>query len=149
MTSHFDVDLIPEGALEYFEANPNVLVVEDDRFMGQVFLEMLSDVGFNVIRAANGVTALRKLKEEHVDFIILDILLPAMNGFEIYEKIQEDPNLKDIPVMMVTAWADSLHLSKASQMGINHFLAKPFTEDELLEEILTLLVDSAREANSG
>ena len=142
--SNFDEDLIPEGALEYFEANPDVLVVEDDRFMGQVFLEMLGDVGFNVIRAANGVTALKKLKEEHIDFIILDILLPAMNGFEIYEKIQEDPEIKGIPVMMVTAWADSLHLSKASQMGIKHFLAKPFTEDELLEEILTLLVDSTQ-----
>jgi CheY-like chemotaxis protein len=145
MTSQFDVDLIPEGALEYFEANPNVLVVEDDRFMGQVFLEMLTDVGFNVIRAANGVTALKKLKEDQIDFIILDILLPAMNGFEIYEKVQEDPETKGIPVMMVTAWADTLHLSKASQMGIKHFLAKPFTEDELLEEILTLLVDTARE----
>ena len=50
--------------------------------------------------------------------------------------------------MMVTAWADSLHLSKASQMGINHFLAKPFTEDELLEEILTLLADDARKKAS-
>jgi CheY-like chemotaxis protein len=113
--------------------------------MGQVFLEMLTDVGFNVIRAANGVTALKKLKEDQIDFIILDILLPAMNGFEIYEKVQEDPETKGIPVMMVTAWADTLHLSKASQMGIKHFLAKPFTEDELLEEILTLLVDTARE----
>ncbi len=145
MSSQFDIDLIPDGALEYFEANPNVLVVEDDRFMGQVFLEMLTDVGFNVVRAANGVAALKKLDEEPVSFVILDILLPAMNGFEIYEKIQENPKTKGIPVMMVTAWADSLHLSKASQMGIKHFLAKPFTEDELLEEILTLLVDSARE----
>jgi len=142
MASSFDVDLIPEGALEYFETHPRVLVVEDDRFMGQVFLEMLSDVGFKVIRAANGVTALKKLQEETIDFIILDILLPAMNGFEIYERIQENPDTKDIPVMMVTAWADSLHLSKASQMGIKHFLAKPFTEDELLEEIHALLIDS-------
>ena len=141
--SDFDIDIIPEGSLEYFEANPNVLVVEDDRFMGQVFLEMLSDVGFNVIRAANGVTALKKLQEEKINFVILDILLPAMNGFEIYEKIQEDPHTRDIPVMMVTAWADSLHLSKASQMGIKHFLAKPFTEDELLEEIHALLADSS------
>ncbi len=144
MSSGFEVDLIPDGALEYFEENRNVLVIEDDRFMGQVFLEMLSEIGFEVITAANGVTALKKLKEQQIDFIILDILLPAMNGFEIYEKIQENPDTKNIPVMMVTAWADSLHLSKASQMGITHFLAKPFTEDELLEEIYALLRDSAR-----
>lgn len=144
MSSRFDADLIPDGALEYFEANRNVLVIEDDRFMGQVFLEMLSEVGFEVTTAANGVTALKKLREKEIDFIILDILLPAMNGFEIYEKIQEDPALKDTPVMMVTAWADSLHLSKASQMGITHFLAKPFTEDELLEEIYSLLKDKGR-----
>ena len=143
MSSRFDADLIPEGALPYFEANPSVLVIEDDRFMGQVFIEMLSEIGFNVITAANGVTALKKLSEQNIDFIILDILLPAMNGFEIYEKIQENTATKTIPVMMVTAWADSLHLSKASQMGINHFLAKPFTEDELLEEIYTLLKDKS------
>jgi CheY-like chemotaxis protein len=145
MASHFNSDLVSKRALKYFEANRNVLVVEDDTIMGQMVSEILSDVGFEVTSAPNGMVALDKLKEQSVDFIILDILLPEMTGFEIYEKLQANPDTKDIPVMIVTAWADSRHLEKASQLGIQHFLAKPFTEDELLLAILTLLVDSSRE----
>jgi chemosensory pili system protein ChpA (sensor histidine kinase/response regulator) len=128
--------------LKYFEANRNALVIEDDTIMGQMVSEILSDIGFEVTAAPNGMIALEKLKQQPIDFIILDILLPEMDGFEIYQKLQANPDTKDIPVIIVTAWADSRHLEKASQAGIKHFLAKPFTEDELLLAILTLLVDS-------
>jgi CheY-like chemotaxis protein len=143
MTSHFNSELVSKRALKYFEANRNVLVVEDDTIMGQMVSEILSDIGFEVTAAPNGMIALEKLKQYPIDFIILDILLPEMNGFEIYQKLQANPDTKDIPVMIVTAWADSRHLEKASQVGIKHFLAKPFTEDELLLAILTLLVDNS------
>ena len=143
MTSHFNSELVSKRALEYFEANKSVLVVEDDTIMGQMVSEILSDIGFEVTSAPNGMIAFEKLKQHPIDFIILDILLPEMDGFEIHEKLQANPDTKDIPVMIVTAWADSRHLKKASQVGIEHFLAKPFTEDELLLAILTLLVDSS------
>jgi CheY-like chemotaxis protein len=143
MTSHFNSDLVSKRALKYFEANRNVLVIEDDTIMGQMVSEILSDVGFEVTSAPNGMIALEKLKQHPIDFIILDILLPEMDGFEIHKKLQANPDTKNIPVMIVTAWADSRHLEKASQVGIEHFLAKPFTEDELLLAILTLLVDSS------
>jgi len=139
-----NTDLIPKQARKYFEANRNVLVVEDDKIMGQMVAEILDDVGFNVTSASNGPMAFEKLKQHPVDFIVLDILLPGMDGFEIYSKLQADPDTKDIPVMIVTAWADERHLEKASQLGIRHFLPKPFTEDELLLEILSLLRDSGR-----
>jgi chemosensory pili system protein ChpA (sensor histidine kinase/response regulator) len=142
MTSHFNSDLVSKRALKYFEANRNALVIEDDTIMGQMVSEILSDIGFEVTAAPNGMIALEKLKQQPIDFIILDILLPEMDGFEIYQKLQANPDTKDIPVIIVTAWADSRHLEKASQAGIKHFLAKPFTEDELLLAILTLLVDS-------
>jgi chemosensory pili system protein ChpA (sensor histidine kinase/response regulator) len=69
-------------------------------------------------------------------------LLPEVDGFEIYSRLQADPKTKSIPVLIITAWADERHIEKASQLGIRHFLAKPFTEDELLREILSLLRDS-------
>ena len=142
MTSHFNSEQVSKRALKYFEANRNVLVVEDDTIMGQMVSEILSDIGFEVTAAPNGMIAFEKLKQHPIDFIILDILLPEMDGFEIYQKLQANPDTKNIPVMIVTAWADSRHLEKASQVGIKHFLAKPFTEDELLLAILTLLVDN-------
>lgn len=143
MASQFNLALIPKRAQKYFEANPNVLVVEDDKIMGQMVTDILDDVGFEVTRAPNGAVAFEKLKEKQIDFIILDILLPELDGFQIYAKLQEDAKTRGIPVMIVSAWADERNIEKASRMGVQHFLPKPFTEDELMYTILTLLIDSA------
>ena len=130
-------------AKKYFEANRNVLVIEDDKIMGQMVAEILDDAGFEVTTATNGVIAFDKLQEHPIDFVVLDILLPEMNGFEIYTKLQADRETENIPVLIITAWADERHLERASQLGIRNFLAKPFTEDELLYEIFSLLRDSS------
>ena len=137
--------LIPKQAKKYFEANRNVLVVEDDKIMGQMVAAILDDAGFEVATATNGKIAFEKLRQRPVDFVVLDILLPEMNGFEIYSELQANPETDDIPVLIITAWADERHLEKASQLGIRHFLAKPFTEDELLYEIFSLLRDNSYE----
>ncbi len=142
--SQDDVPVIPKHARKFFESNRNVLVIEDDKIMGQMVAEILDDAGFEVATATNGLIAFEKLQERPTDFVVLDILLPEMNGFEIYTKLQENPQTSDIPVLIITAWADERHLERASQLGIRHFLAKPFTEDELLYEILSLLRDRSR-----
>ncbi len=144
MVGQFNLALIPKRALKYFEANRNVLVIEDDKIMGQMVTEILDDIGFDVTTASNGMLALDKLKQESIDFIVLDILLPEMDGFEIYTKLQEDPATREIPVMIITAWSDEKNIERASQLGIKHFLPKPFTEDELVYTILTLLIDSSK-----
>jgi CheY-like chemotaxis protein len=144
MADQFSTALIPKRAQKYFEANRNVLVIEDDKIMGQMVTEILDDVGFEVTTVTNGKAALKALEENLIDFIVLDILLPEIDGFEIYAKLQESPTTKNIPVMIVSAWADENNIQRASQMGIRQFLPKPFTEDELLYTILTLLVDSSR-----
>lgn len=144
MVGQFNLALIPKRALKYFEANRNVMVVEDDKIMGQMVTEILDDIGFEVTTAPNGMAALEKLNQKTIDFIVLDILLPEMDGFEIYAKLQENPETRDIPVMIITAWSDEKNVEKASQMGIKHFLPKPFTEDELVYTILTLLIDKSK-----
>lgn len=136
---------IPKQDRKYFEANRNVLVIEDDKIMGQMVAEILQDTGFEVTTATNGMIAFEKLQQHPIDFIVLDILLPEMDGFEIYSQLQANPDTTDIPVLIITAWADERHIEKASQVGIRHFLAKPFTEDELVREILSLLRDSSRD----
>lgn len=144
MATEFNAALIPKRAQKYFEANRNVLVIEDDKIMGQMVTEILDDAGFEVTTVTNGKAALKALEESPINFIVLDILLPEIDGFEIYAKLQQNPATKDIPVMIVSAWADENNIERASQMGIQQFLPKPFTEDELLYAILTLLVDSSR-----
>jgi CheY-like chemotaxis protein len=142
--SQGNVSMIPKQARKYFEENRNVLVIEDDKIMGQMVAQILDDVGFEVVTASNGRLAFEKLQQHPIDFIVLDILLPEMDGFEIYSKLQAKPDAKDIPVLIITAWADEHHIEKASQLGIRHFLPKPFTEDELLNEIFSLLRDNPR-----
>jgi len=145
MASHFNPNLVSKQALKYFEKNRNVLIVEDDTIMGQMISEILDDVGFQVVSATNGTAAFAKLKQQPIDFILLDLLLPEMSGFDIYEKLKANDKTKSIPVMIVTAWADSSHMERAFELGITHFLAKPFTEDELLLAILTLLIDNSHQ----
>ena len=135
---------IPERVQKYFEANRNVLVIEDDKFMGQMVSEILDDAGFEVQTATNGKLALEKLQEHPVDFIVLDILLPGMDGFEVHSRLQANADTRHIPVMIISAWADERNMERAYQLGIRHFLPKPFSEDELLYEILTLLIDNSR-----
>lgn len=136
---------IPERVKKYFEANRNVLVIEDDKFMGQMVSEILEDAGFEVQTATNGKLALEKLQEHPIDFIVLDILLPEMDGFEVHSRLRANADTRHIPVMIISAWADERNMERASQLGIRHFLPKPFREDELLYEILTLLIDSSRD----
>ena len=140
--SQMDSNMVSKQTRKYFEAHRNVLVVEDDKIMGQMVAEILRDSGFNVTTVTNGRAAFERLAERPIDFIVLDVLLPELDGFEIYSRLQADPKTKSIPVLIITAWADERHIDKASQLGIRHFLAKPFTEDELLREILSLLRDS-------
>ena len=137
--------VIPERARKYFEANKNVLVIEDDKIMGQMVAEILEDVGFEVITATNGRIAFEKLTQRPVDFIVLDILLPEMDGFEIYSELQAYPAARDIPVMVITAWSNEVNRRRAAEMGIQHFLPKPFTEDELIYTIMTMLIDRSRQ----
>lgn len=136
--------ILSERIRKYFEANPNVLVVEDDKIMGQMVREILADLGFTVITAGSGTAALEKLDQNPVDFIVLDILLPEMDGFEFYAALQANPDTRDIPVMIISAWSDERNMKRASEAGVHHFLPKPFTEDELVHTILTLLIDSSR-----
>lgn len=140
MIAQFDADLIPAGAHPYFASNPNVLVIEDDRFMTEVFLGTLGDIGFRVTTATNATVALARLRQQPSDFIILDLMLPDMSGFDLFKQLKQTPETREIPVIMVTAWGDSVHRKKAALLGIEHFLTKPFTEDELLEAIFHLLL---------
>lgn len=145
MAGYFDLALIPAQAEQYFEANRNVMIIEDDKILGEMIFESLADIGFEVSRATNGPMAFEQLQQRSVDFILLDLLLPEMDGFEIYSRLQEDPATEAIPVIIISAWADERNREKAAQLGIRYFLAKPFTEDELLYTILTVLIDQAHE----
>ena len=117
------------------------IVVEDDAIMGRMLRAILRDAGFQTTLAPTGLMGLDLIQQGNVDFVVLDVLIPEMNGFEVYEAMQNDPKMRQIPVLMITAWDDDRHMDRVRQLGVKHFLPKPFTEEELLEQIRSVLQD--------
>jgi CheY-like chemotaxis protein/anti-anti-sigma regulatory factor len=119
--------------------NGLVLVVDDDPVNLQVISEALSSETFEVAFASDGETALEQIAQELPDVVILDALMPGMNGFAICEKLKTDPATRDIPVLFMTALADVKDRLRGFALGAADYLTKPFERQELLARIKTHL----------
>ena len=119
----------------------NILIVEDNFSLRQ-YLEMVLNPYFNVYTAENGAIGLKKLKEEVFSFIISDVMMPVMDGFEFLEKVKNEPKYQNIPMVMLTAKADISNKLQALRLGVDDYLLKPFEEEELLVRIQNLLANA-------
>ncbi|MEM2933557.1 MAG: response regulator [Methanocellales archaeon] len=113
------------------KAIKKVMIVDDERDVVNLFEEMLSD-NYQVIKAYSGEECLEKLKLEKPDLILLDILMPEMNGWQVLEKIKQYPELKDIPVIMLTAVKPDFSIL---QKGIENYIVKPVARGELINTV--------------
>ncbi len=111
---------------------PRVLVVEDERDVRQPLAELLAGVGFDVETATNGLEALRSARALPPDVIVLDLMMPVMNGWEFLTVKRSDPRLADIPVVVMSA---SGH---AAGMGAASHVEKPFDVEVLLHTLARL-----------
>lgn len=119
-----------------------VLLVEDDRFLRDICSKKLTKEGFNVFEAIDGEQALADLEGIHPDIILLDIILPAIDGFQVLQKIRENKNQKiaKIPVIMLSNLGQDDDIKKAISMGANNYLVKAhFTTEEIVEKIKKIL----------
>lgn len=119
--------------------NPDLkfLVVDDFSTMRRILRNLLKELGFtNVEEAEDGNAALAKLRREHFDFVISDWNMEGMDGFQLLQAIRADGELKDLPVLMVTAEAKKENIVAAAQAGANGYIVKPFTS-AVLDEKLT------------
>lgn len=116
-----------------------VLVVDDSSTLRRVVREALSVFEFDIQEAENGIKALECLEESTFDLIILDWVMPEMDGFELFTKLQGIEKLKTIPVIMLTAENNKDTVLKAIRSGVKHYLTKPFTREELLARVLKVL----------
>jgi len=113
-----------------------ILVVDDFSTMRRIIKNLLRDLGLtNVIEADDGQTALPILKQGGVEFLITDWNMPGMTGIELLGHVRSDPNLSQIPVLMVTAEAKREQIIAAAQAGVNGYVVKPFTAAVLKEKI--------------
>ncbi len=112
-----------------------VLVVDDSISVRKVVSNFLLQQGWQPTVARNGIEALEHIREERPDLVLLDVEMPRMNGFEVLQALQSQPDLLDIPVVMLTSRSADKYREKASQLGARGFMTKPFKEDEAIELI--------------
>lgn len=118
------------------DKNMKILVVDDFSTMRRIIKNLLRDLGLtNTAEADDGQTALPMLKEGGFDFVVTDWNMPGMQGIDLLKHIRADENLKDIPVLMVTAEAKREQIIAAAQAGVNGYIVKPFTAGTLKEKL--------------
>jgi signal transduction histidine kinase len=113
----------------------NILIVEDSPTQTKLLRLILEEHGYSVDSAANGVEALEHIKNKAPDLIITDIIMPNMDGFELCKTLKGDPDLKRIPVMLLTSLSDPQDVIKGLQAGADNFLTKPYEDTFLISRI--------------
>jgi chemosensory pili system protein ChpA (sensor histidine kinase/response regulator) len=112
--------------------SPLVLVVDDSITVRRVTQRLLKREGFRVALAADGLQALERLQEEKPMLVLSDIEMPRMDGFDLARNIRADAKLRDLPIIMITSRIAEKHREHARALGVDHYLGKPYSEDELV-----------------
>ncbi len=113
-----------------------ILVVDDFSTMRRIVKNLLRDLGFtNTVEADDGKTALPILEAGGIDFLVTDWNMPGMTGIDLLKAVRANPDLVDLPVLMVTAEAKREQIIMAAQAGVNGYVIKPFTAATLKEKI--------------
>lgn len=109
-----------------------ILACDDEKHIVRLVQVNLERAGYQVVTANDGKEALQKIAEEHPDLVVLDVMMPYMDGFEVLQNLRRNPGTRDIPVIMLTAKAQDADVFKGWQSGVDCYLTKPFNPMELL-----------------
>ena len=112
-----------------------VLVVDDEVYILHILEFSLGAEGFEVISASNGELAVEKAKQEKPNLIVLDIMMPVLDGYETCRRLKQDPETKDIPVVLLTAKGRDVDKRLGFEVGAIDYVVKPFSPSRLIERI--------------
>lgn len=115
-----------------------ILIVDDEEFGREVMGAMLKSQGYQLLFAANGKQALQKARERLPDLVLLDVMMPGMDGFTVCEQLRADPRTVAMPIVMVTALNDRTSRLRGIEAGADDFLCKPVDRDELRTRVRTI-----------
>ena len=114
----------------------NILIIEDDKFLRELIVRKVINEGFDASEAIGGEEGIKKIKEEKPDMVLLDLILPGMDGFEVLSLMKEDSALSSIPVIILSNLGQKEDIEKAMKMGATDYLIKAhFTPSEIIEKI--------------
>jgi CheY-like chemotaxis protein len=120
-----------------------VLIVEDERHIIESLSFVLETEGFEVASELDGEAGLRRLRADPPDVLVLDVMLPKMNGLEVLKLVKADPRLRELPVVILTAKGRAQDRRRAEEFGVDAFMTKPFSNLEVVE-VVRRIADAAR-----
>ena len=113
-----------------------VLIIEDDKFLSKIYQTKLNKEGVEADFALNGEDGLKKIREQSPSVILLDLIMPKMDGFTVLEKMQQDPSMKKIPVLILTNLGQEEDKERGLKLGAKDFIVKSDTSiQEVVEKI--------------
>lgn len=114
---------------------PKVLIVDDEPFNLDYIEQELADSNYQLITASNGREALDKIYSVQPDLVLLDLMMPILDGFAVLAQVKADPSVRDIPVIIISAASDSRSVVKGIKQGAEDYLTKPVDGDLLLQKV--------------
>lgn len=126
--------------------NRHILIVEDEESLLKLESILLSSRGYKVTGVKDGVAALAALAENSFDLVLLDIMMPGIDGFEVCQRIRENPETRDLPVVMLTAKKSAVDQARGIELGANAYITKPFKSIKIIDVIEGLLAKRWQES---
>jgi DNA-binding response OmpR family regulator len=120
-----------------------VLVVEDDEMVADVVRVNLEAEGFEVVHAPNGAAGLAAIAQRRPDLVLLDVMMPEIDGWAVLTQLREDQATRDLPVIMLTAKAMPADQVRGYNLGADGYVPKPFASADLIEKVHHVLADAA------
>jgi len=117
-----------------------ILIIEDDKFLRELIVKKLVKEGYEISEAVDGEEGIKKVKEEKPDLVLLDLILPGIDGFEVLSRTKEDPALSQIPVIILSNLGQKEEVERGLKLGAIDYLIKAhFTPGEIIEKIRVIL----------
>lgn len=126
-----------------------ILIIDDTEFMQKYISDILTAAGYEVVSASNGLEGIRKVREEKPDLVLLDVVMPGMNGFEVCKILRDDEGNNLMPIIILTSQGDEDDKLTGLELGADDYMLKPFNHRELLSRVNNTIrrIDRNRRAN--